>query len=328
MKIVIATGIYPPEIGGPAQYAFNLEQEFRRLGHEVFVIKFADVRHLPTFIRHLVYFKKVFVALRKADWCLTLDTFSVALPAVTAGKLLRKKVIIRTGGDFLWENYVERTGDLALLRNFYQTTRKRWNRKEKIVFSVTKFVLQKASLVVFSTDWQRQIWREPYQLNLEKTVIVENFYGPKSSETVVLGKSFLVAGRNLKLKNLEIIKNLKFGFEIGQWSPEQLDEKIKNCYALVVPSISDISPNIVLRAIIYNKPFILTKENGVLDRLGEIGVYVDPLNPEDVREKLEWLSEKTNYESQVQKIKNFTLQHSWSNMAQEFLTLAEKYENS
>lgn len=321
VKIVVATGIYPPEIGGPAQYAFNLEQEFKKLGHEIRVLKFSEVRHLPTFIRHLVYFFKIFSALHGADWCLTLDTFSVALPAVMAGKILGKKVIIRTGGDFLWENYVERTGDLVLLRNFYQTSWSKWNFKEKTVFLVTKWVLHHASLVVFSTDWQRQIWREPYQLNLEKTAIVENYYGPKSSEVYVAGKNFLVAGRNLKLKNLDILKNLKFDFEIGRWSPEQLDEKLKNCYALVVPSISDISPNIVLQAIRYNKPFILTKENGIRDRLGEIGVYVDPLNPEDIREKLEWLSEKTNDKSQVQKIKDFAFQHSWSNMAQEFLTL-------
>ena len=325
MKIVIATGIYPPEIGGPAQYAFNLEQEFKKLGHEIVVLKFSDVRYLPSVIRHLAYFFKILSALHKADWCIALDTFSVALPAVCAGKILGKKVIIRTGGDFLWESYVERTGDLVLLRKFYQTSWSKWNFKEKTVFKLTKFVLRHASLVVFSTDWQRQIWHEPYQLDLSKTAMVENYYGPKSSELSVVGKNFLVAGRNLKLKNLEILKNLKFDFEIGQWSQEKLREKIKNCYALVVPSISDISPNVVLQAIRHNKPFVLTQENGINHRVGEAGVYIDPLNPEDVREKLEWLSEKNNYNEQVQKVADFNFQHNYSQIAQEFLNL---YENS
>ena len=121
MKILITTPLYPPDIGGPAQYAFNLEQEFQKLGHKVRVIKFSDVKHWPSGIRHFLYFFKLLPAMFWADWCLILDTFSVGLPAVVAGRLLGKKTIIRTGGDFLWENYVERTGKLVLLRNFYQT---------------------------------------------------------------------------------------------------------------------------------------------------------------------------------------------------------------
>lgn len=175
MKILIATPLYPSEIGGPAQYAYNLEQEFKILGHEVHVAKFSAVRSWPNGLRHLLYFFSLLPKIQQADFILALDTWSVALPAVAAGRLLNRKLVIRTGGDFLWESYVERTGDLVLLRNFYQTTREKWSLKEKVIFYLTRWVLRCAS-VVFSTDWQRQIWRGPYNLNLAQTVIIENYY--------------------------------------------------------------------------------------------------------------------------------------------------------
>jgi glycosyltransferase involved in cell wall biosynthesis len=324
MKILIATGIYPPDIGGPAQYAFNLEREFQKLGHEVRVIKFSDVKHWPSGLRHIFYFFKIFPTLHWADWCLTLDTFSVGLPSVMAGRLLGKKTIIRTGGDFLWENYVERTGKLVLLRNFYQTEIPNFNFKERLIFKLTRWILKQSSLIVFSTDWQRQIWAKPYNLDLSKTKIIENYYGRKEVSNEPEQKVFISAGRNLKLKNFDILKPLNFVFEIGQWSPEKLTEKIRSCYGLIVPSVSEISPNIVLDAIRCNKPFILTEENGIQDRLGEIGIYINPLNLADVEGKLLWLSDKNNYETQIKKITNFNFEHSWSELAREFLDLVIK----
>ena len=49
--------------------------------------------------------------------------------------------------------------------------------------------------------------------------------------------------------------------------------------------LGDISPNLILDAVRHNKPFILTQENGLTDRLGDIGLYVDPENVDDIKEK-------------------------------------------
>ena len=323
MKILIATPLYPPDIGGPAQYAFNLEREFQKLGHEIRVIKFSEVKHWPSGIRHFFYFFKLLPAMFWTDWCLILVTFSVGLPSVMVGRLLGKKTIIRTGGDFLWENYVERTSKLILLRNFYQTGIPSFNFKERLIFRLIRWILRQVNFVVFSTNWQRQIWMGPYKLDLARTAIIENYYGTKLPAVEVEGQVFLSAGRNLKLKNFDILKSLNFVFEIGQWPLEKLTEKIKNCYALVAPSVSEISPNIILEAVRYNKPFILTKENGIRDRLNDIGVYINPLDPADIGEKLLWLSGKINYNTQIKKISNFNFLHSWSEMAQEFLDLVK-----
>ena len=64
MKILIATGIYPPDIGGPAQYARGVEEAWKKEGHEVKVLAFRLERKIPTGIRHLYYFFRVLFSLR------------------------------------------------------------------------------------------------------------------------------------------------------------------------------------------------------------------------------------------------------------------------
>jgi len=59
MKILIATGIYPPDIGGPATYSKLLKDELPDRGIDVKVLSFGEVRHLPKIIRHFSYFLKV-----------------------------------------------------------------------------------------------------------------------------------------------------------------------------------------------------------------------------------------------------------------------------
>ena len=41
MKVVLATGIYPPQIGGPATYVRGLARELTEAGHRVTVVTYA-----------------------------------------------------------------------------------------------------------------------------------------------------------------------------------------------------------------------------------------------------------------------------------------------
>ncbi|MFH1402293.1 MAG: glycosyltransferase family 4 protein [Patescibacteria group bacterium] len=110
MKILITTGIYPPDIGGPATYSKLLFDELPKRGIGVEVLSFGEVRHLPKIIRHLVYFFKILKRGRRADIIYAQDPVSVGLPTVLANKILRKKFFIRLAGDYAWEQGVQRFG--------------------------------------------------------------------------------------------------------------------------------------------------------------------------------------------------------------------------
>ncbi|MCK4386500.1 MAG: glycosyltransferase family 4 protein [Candidatus Pacebacteria bacterium] len=110
MKILITTGIYPPDIGGPATYSKLLFDELPKRGFEVEILSFGEVRHLPKIIRHIVYFFKVLKRGKSADIIYAQDPVSVGLPTMLANKILRKRFFIRIAGDYAWEQGVQRFG--------------------------------------------------------------------------------------------------------------------------------------------------------------------------------------------------------------------------
>ncbi len=333
MKIFIATGIFPPDIGGPAQYAKNLQDEFRTLGHSVSVKSFELEKKLPTGFRHALYLARVALPIARADVVFALDTFSAALPALLAAKLFRKKLIVRTGGDFLWESYVERTGDLVLFKNFYTTSIGKLSLKEKLVFSLTGWVLKNASVVIFSTSWQKDIFSKAYRLDPSKMCVVENYYGQKEASFLPAEKNFIAGTRPLKWKNdarlaeafsQVLIPGESVVYDNATRPFEAFMEKLARAYAIILVSLGDISPNLILDAIRHNKPFIVTRETGLYERIKECALFVDPENVENIAEKIRWLSDPKNYEEQKKKVEAFTFTHTWADIAREFLIIAGK----
>lgn len=106
--LVIATGIYPPQIGGPATYAKLLVDELPKRGWEVGVVNFGDVRHLPRFVRHVVYAVRLYKALRFNSIILALDPVSVGLPSFIVSRITGRKYIVKVVGDYAWEQGIQR----------------------------------------------------------------------------------------------------------------------------------------------------------------------------------------------------------------------------
>ncbi len=110
MKILIATGLFPPDIGGPATYSKILVEELPKRGVDVVVISFGSVRDLPKIIRHAAYFWKVVRSGRDADVIYAQDPVSAGLPAYLAARFLGKPFYVRIAGDYAWEQGVARFG--------------------------------------------------------------------------------------------------------------------------------------------------------------------------------------------------------------------------
>jgi len=103
MKILIATGLYAPDIGGPATYTAMLERHLPKHGHEIEIVPFRDVRSYPKGVRHVLYWYRVYRAAAGVDVVYALDPISVGLPALLAARLRRKTFLLRLGGDYAWE---------------------------------------------------------------------------------------------------------------------------------------------------------------------------------------------------------------------------------
>ncbi|RJR13830.1 glycosyltransferase family 1 protein [Candidatus Parcubacteria bacterium] len=116
--IIIATGVYPPEIGGPATFTIFFEEELRKRGIPYTTIPFSGVRFLPKGIRHIAYFLRVLRAIRGRSIVLALDPVSVGFPAVLAAWIRGTPFYLRAGGDYAWEQATSRWNFQGLPEEF------------------------------------------------------------------------------------------------------------------------------------------------------------------------------------------------------------------
>ena len=328
MKIVIATGIYPPDVGGPAYYAKGLEDALRALGHEVKTVVYGDLRTRPMGVSHLLYLFRIWPHLKGADAVIALDTASVAIPAWLASRLHGVKFIIRTGGDFVWEHYIERTRNLVPLRFFYDEIRD-LSAKERLIFALTRFVVRR-SILVFSTDMQRDVWLRPYGLKRERTHIIGNAIdAPRAADTPVQ-KNFLWYVRPIAMKNGTRVHaafaqaqalHPDIVLEEGRMPQREFLERVKGCYAVILPSVTEISPNYILDALRFHKPFIMDKYSGYAKWLAPYGLLVDPLDEDDIARAIGELADEEGYAKAVAKAAAFSFTRTYAEVARDFLAV-------
>ncbi len=156
IRVLIATGLYPPEIGGPATYTRMLEEKLPGLGCTVEVIAFSSVRHLPKIVRHATFFWSVLRAGREADVLYALDPVSVGVPTYLVSVLLGKKFIIRLGGDYAWEQGQQRFG-LTQTLDEYTHVRKEAPLQVRLLAAIQSFVVKRARLVIAPSEYLKNI---------------------------------------------------------------------------------------------------------------------------------------------------------------------------
>ena len=328
MKVVIATGIYPPDVGGPAYYAQGLERALRSLGHTPVVVAYGSLRRLPMGVSHAIYFFRLLPSLFGADALIALDTASVAIPASLSCVLTGTRFIVRTGGDFVWEHYVERTKDMLPLARFY-SEHKSLSFKERLILSLSRSALARA-IVVFSTEMQRDVWLQPYDLRKERTRVIGNAVDAPLPSERPREKNFLWYVRPVVMKNGERlhaafarakVKHSDISLEEGTLPKSELMERMKSCYAVILPSLTVISPNYILDALRFKKPFIIDKYSGYAKWLAPYGLVVDPLSEEDIARAIETLATPEGYEEAVRRAESFSFVRTYNDVARDFLTL-------
>lgn len=179
IRILIATGIFPPDIGGPATYTEMVAQELSRRGYAVRVVTYGDglnakiknqksksqfkiqkypvsviSRSIPKGIRHLCYF---LVCVRRAfgvDVVYAQDPVSAGLPALLAAKITGRTFAIRVAGDYAWEQSRQRFGVADSVDEFQ---RRRYGWRTEFFRRLQRFVVSRADAVITPSDYFRKI---------------------------------------------------------------------------------------------------------------------------------------------------------------------------
>ena len=356
MKIILATGIYPPKIGGPATYCRALAEELANK-NEVIVVTYGvkgqvlrgkgwnveSVSKSIPIIRWFRYAKKLKEVGSDADVIYCFSSISCGIPLVLAG-LKKPKKILRLGGDFFWERYTDRGGRLSL-RSWY-LSRNFWIRFQRAIMAL---ILNSFDHIVFSTYFQSDIYKTAYK-KLPTHSIIENalqFDGPFTEKRPPHSPfKLLFMGRFVKFKNIEMLiaaivhiddvlltivgsgplddRLRKLVEDFGVHSrvmfvgPVQGKEKqdiFEGHDLLVIPSLTDISPNVALEAKAAGLEVLITHENG----LGQLAnhMFFHPMNSVDeITEGIQKArrDSKPNLDSAV-------ITHPWPEVASETLSL-------
>jgi len=120
MRVLIATGVFPPEGGGPATYSKTLLEELPKRGIEVSVLPYREARAYPKFARHTAYFFMLLArTLREKPGIIyAQDPFSVGLPSALVSFFTRKKFLLKIVGDYAWEQASARFSYTDTLESF------------------------------------------------------------------------------------------------------------------------------------------------------------------------------------------------------------------
>lgn len=166
MKILIATGIYPPDIGGPAFYTERIARKVRGLGNEAVVISYgketnqkdADLflvrKTLPAGVRHLVYAWRVFRLGKDADIIYVQDSWSAGLPALFANIFLKKPFALKVVGDYAWEQ-AQASGWITDSLDDFQT--KKYGLRIRFMRYVARIVPRYANCIITPSEYLKNI---------------------------------------------------------------------------------------------------------------------------------------------------------------------------
>ncbi len=186
MKILIATGIYPPQIGGPATYSKLLHDELPKYGFEVSVCNFGDVLKFPKIVRHAVYFWKLILVSANVDALYAQDPVSVGFPALLASQVRGKKFILKIVGDYAWEQSTQRFDVFDRLDDFSAIS-KPYSLRVRFLKKIQKYVADGADKIATPSAYLKKIISN-WGVDSKKITVIHNAFDFKG---LSVGKSVL-----------------------------------------------------------------------------------------------------------------------------------------
>lgn len=313
MRILLATGIYPPDIGGPATYVAAFAAELKKRKHDVMVVTYgragsesrsrnADVsvvvvpKHGGVFSCWMRYRTAIRAHGVDADVIIAFTAVSAGIPLLLSCLRTPKK-ILRLGGEFFWERATD-GGSMQNLRAWHRSWYGFWRMVNTLFM---EGILTSFDGIVYSTAFQRDIHHDVYRA-LPPTTVIENAVPEVSRMRHTLHDPLrlLFMGRFVHFKNIPILieavskmedstltlvgdgpmkKRLEHHVEMlgiqdrVTFLPPIHGSAKEKVFAdhdlLVIPSVTEISPNVALEARASGLPVLLTEETGLSDALSQ-----------------------------------------------------------
>jgi len=338
MKILIATGIYPPDIGGPATYSSLLVKELPKREIKVQVVTYGPAgisQKIPKGLRHLIYFFICFFKSLRSDVIFAQNQLSAGLPAILVAKITGRKFIIRVAGDSVWEQAVQRYG---IKENIDDFQNKRYNRRIELKRKIQRFVVGGADAIITPSIYFKKIvsgWvKNPDKIyviyngiELEKP---KNFIADKKKDKIIFSVGRLVPWKGFDVL-IELMSNLldwqliivgdgpdkeklgklinRLNLEkrvklVGSMPRERLLEYLTKAQVFVLNTSFESFSFQVVEAMNLGIPVITTNIGNLPEIIddGREGILIEPNNKEQLIKAIKRLEQDDDYRKEI--IKN------------------------
>lgn len=209
-RILVATPLYPPDVGGPATYTKLLERELPARGISVSVESLNRVR-APFGIKHLIYFFRLLFSVRNAHIIYAQDPLGAGLPALVAARLAGKKFLLKIVGDRAWEEYMQASPNADLLDTFQD---KRYGPGTELRRVIQKFVARHAVRIVVPSEYLKKILVSGWGISEARISVIYNAFEPSKNkwtreearrELGLSGTVLVSAGRLVSWKGFSVL---------------------------------------------------------------------------------------------------------------------------
>lgn len=192
MNVLITTGIFSPEVGGPATYVPEVVKRLKdKFNFKILTFTtrpndlFADVPAIPIpkaggfFARQWGLFQLVLAQRNWVDVIYAQDPLVVGLASTLAGKLLQKKVIVRYGGDPAWEAAFGQGKTKKSLVDFLHQPD--GGIKAKVDTALTKVSFSLVDRIITNSQFLKNVVEDIYGISAEKITVIHNAIDLKTS---------------------------------------------------------------------------------------------------------------------------------------------------
>ena len=355
MRILIATGIYPPDIGGPATYSKLLLDNLTKRGAEVAILSFGEVRTWPKIIRHLIYFFKLLKKARGVDIIFAQDTVSVGFPSLWVSRILGERFFVRVPGDYAWEQATQRYGVTDSVDEFQN---KRYGWRVEFLRKIQEITVNGASAVITPSLYFKRLVSK-WVSNPEKVFCVYNgidlsaipqpagAYEPKtiiSAGRLVPWKGFstvigilkflpewrlFIAGDGPIRKEIEntVVQNgvSTRVFFLGQIPRKELIKKIQNSEVFVLNTSFESFSFQIVEAMAAGTPVVTTNIGNLPEIIddGKSGILVTPNDEQSLISAIRHLSSDKLFREKIitealRKSRQFSIENTLDNLLVQF----------
>lgn len=184
MRIVIATPIYPPAVGGPATYTREIAARLSKR-HSISIVAYTDQGEAVPgttlvsvstqsllLVRLINYFFALYAAAKNADVIFAQNAVAAGLPAVLVGMLRRIPVVLKFVGDEAWERAQESHQTHKHLDEFSREPE--GSLKIRRMIGIQRYVLGRATRIFTPSAYLREFLTKTYRVDPAKSSVIYN----------------------------------------------------------------------------------------------------------------------------------------------------------